>query len=462
MRAMDAALLSLADRIDAVLPQTQCTRCGFAACRPYAEALAAGTSDINRCPPGGDAVVATLATLTGRATRPLDPDCGAAGPLLVAVIDEAACIGCTLCIAACPVDAIVGAQKRMHAVLPSLCSGCELCVAPCPVDCIALLPAERAWTADDAAAARAAGSSGAPRASPATSASSAAPHGRPSRRTILNARGARPRSQPRWPAHARAAAPVHPASHEPDVMTQRTTQAMRSALVLALLLKASIAMSQTVPDFSERLDKLWDYSKPAESQQRFVAEKAKHAAGSREALETATQIARTQGLQRKFAEADATLDTVMPGLDKVPVRVHVRYLLERGRTRNSGGDKPAAMLLFSDALALSERDKLPGADFYRVDTLHMLAIASKADAQLDWNRRALAAAEASSDVRARGWMASLCNNIGWTYFDAGDAATALDVLEEGLAAARSAGQSGQYPTGEMDHRPRLSGDREAR
>ena len=144
----------LALRIDAVLPQTQCTRCGFAGCRPYAEALASGTTQINRCPPGGDDVIGALAALTGQARIPLDPACGAHGPLLVAVIDEAACIGCTLCIQACPVDAIVGAQKRMHAILASLCSGCELCVAPCPVDCITMAPAGRPWTPADAAAAR--------------------------------------------------------------------------------------------------------------------------------------------------------------------------------------------------------------------------------------------------------------------------------------------------------------------
>lgn len=154
MRAVSETLKSLADRIDAVLPQTQCTRCGFAACRPYADALAAGLSDINRCPPGGEAVIAALAALTGRAAKSLDPECGEQAPLLVAVIDEIACIGCTLCIDACPVDAILGAQKRMHAVLPSLCSGCALCVAPCPVDCIVLRPAGRAWSEDDAAAAR--------------------------------------------------------------------------------------------------------------------------------------------------------------------------------------------------------------------------------------------------------------------------------------------------------------------
>lgn len=151
---MDADRDTLAVRIDAVLPQTQCRRCGFAACRPYAEAIAAGTTAINRCPPGGDAVIAALAGLTGRARAALDPACGTHGPLTVAVIDEATCIGCRLCIDACPVDAIIGAPKRMHAVLPSLCSGCELCVAPCPVDCIAMVPADRPWTADDATAAR--------------------------------------------------------------------------------------------------------------------------------------------------------------------------------------------------------------------------------------------------------------------------------------------------------------------
>jgi electron transport complex protein RnfB len=142
------------ERIDALLPQTQCTRCGYPACRPYAEAIADGVADINRCPPGGTATIVALAALTGRDARPLDPTCGVEGPRLRAEIDEAACIGCTLCISACPVDAIVGAPKRMHTVLTSLCTGCELCVPPCPVDCIALLPDARAWTPDDATSAR--------------------------------------------------------------------------------------------------------------------------------------------------------------------------------------------------------------------------------------------------------------------------------------------------------------------
>jgi electron transport complex protein RnfB len=148
------ALSELADRIDELLPQTQCRRCGYEGCGPYAAAIAAGHADVNRCPPGGSDTLDALARLLGRAAPPLDTSRGAPGPLRVARIDEAACIGCTLCIAACPVDAIIGAQKRMHAVLTSLCSGCELCVAPCPVDCIDMIPTDRDWTASDATAAR--------------------------------------------------------------------------------------------------------------------------------------------------------------------------------------------------------------------------------------------------------------------------------------------------------------------
>jgi electron transport complex protein RnfB len=141
-------------RIDDLLPQTQCTRCGYEGCAPYASAIASGDADINRCPPGGDAVVAALADLLGRTRKPVDAACGTPGPLLLARIDDATCIGCTLCIEACPVDAIIGAAKRMHAVLPSLCSGCELCIAPCPVDCITMVPAQREWTREDAHDAR--------------------------------------------------------------------------------------------------------------------------------------------------------------------------------------------------------------------------------------------------------------------------------------------------------------------
>jgi Na+-translocating ferredoxin:NAD+ oxidoreductase subunit B len=132
---------TLADRIDAWLPQTQCTRCGYPRCRDYAEAIAAGTADVNRCPPGGDVTLNALAHLLSAPPKMLDPDCGAPAARVRAVIDEAVCIGCRKCIDACPVDAIVGAGKLMHTVIEAECNGCGLCVPPCPVDCIALLPA---------------------------------------------------------------------------------------------------------------------------------------------------------------------------------------------------------------------------------------------------------------------------------------------------------------------------------
>lgn len=133
--------MSLADRIDALLPQTQCTRCGFEDCRAYAQSLAAGHCGINRCPPGGQYTIDRLAGLTGRAASALDPACGEEAPRRVAEIEEAWCIGCTLCMQACPVDAIAGGPKRMHTVIEAACTGCELCIAPCPVDCIVMVPA---------------------------------------------------------------------------------------------------------------------------------------------------------------------------------------------------------------------------------------------------------------------------------------------------------------------------------
>jgi electron transport complex protein RnfB len=141
-------------RIDSLLPQTQCRRCGFDGCLPYAEAIAQGAVATNRCPPGGEETAAALARLLARAPLALDPSRGEPGPYVVARIDEGACIGCTLCIAACPVDAIVGAAKLMHTVLADRCTGCELCLPPCPVSCIALLPAHRQWMPADADSAR--------------------------------------------------------------------------------------------------------------------------------------------------------------------------------------------------------------------------------------------------------------------------------------------------------------------
>ncbi|MCB1915792.1 MAG: electron transport complex subunit RsxB [Rhodocyclaceae bacterium] len=130
----------LVDKIDAILPQTQCGQCGFPGCRPYANAIADGEADINQCPPGGDEGVRKLADLLGREYKPLNEEHGVEKPKAVAMIDEQTCIGCTLCIQACPVDAIVGAAKQMHTVVEAECTGCELCVAPCPVDCITMEP----------------------------------------------------------------------------------------------------------------------------------------------------------------------------------------------------------------------------------------------------------------------------------------------------------------------------------
>ncbi len=141
----------IADDIDALLPQTQCTRCGYAGCKPYAEAIAAGDAQINQCPPGGAATIESLASLLGRARLPLNPANGIEGPATVAVIDEERCIGCAKCLPPCPVDAIVGARRFMHTVIEALCTGCELCIAPCPVDCIVMVP--RSALAGDAPAA---------------------------------------------------------------------------------------------------------------------------------------------------------------------------------------------------------------------------------------------------------------------------------------------------------------------
>lgn len=131
---------TLADLLDAALPQTQCTRCGYPDCRAYAEAMASGEADINRCPPGGAEGITRLAQISGKPVLPLDLSHGHEGPRQLAVIDEAWCIGCTLCIKACPVDCIVGASKLMHTVIDAQCTGCELCVPACPVDCISMTP----------------------------------------------------------------------------------------------------------------------------------------------------------------------------------------------------------------------------------------------------------------------------------------------------------------------------------
>lgn len=129
----------LVDQINNILPQTQCGQCGFPGCRPYAEAIARDEADINQCPPGGDENIHKLAELLGKEYKPLSEEHGIEKPKQVAIIDEQVCIGCTLCIQACPVDAIIGAAKQMHTIAEDLCTGCELCIPPCPVECISMV-----------------------------------------------------------------------------------------------------------------------------------------------------------------------------------------------------------------------------------------------------------------------------------------------------------------------------------
>ena len=133
-------MIALADRINDALPQTQCTRCGFPDCKAYAQAIALDNAPINQCPPGGLVGIDVLSKITGRPALPLNPDNGTEGPMTVAVIDEAWCIGCTLCLKVCPTDAILGSNKVMHTVIEAACTGCDLCLPVCPVDCIEMVP----------------------------------------------------------------------------------------------------------------------------------------------------------------------------------------------------------------------------------------------------------------------------------------------------------------------------------
>lgn len=147
---MNQQQISLANQLEDALPQTQCTKCGFPSCRAYAEAIALGQANYNQCPPGGAAGVARLAAILARPLLPLNVEHGHERPRPVALIDEAQCIGCTLCIQACPVDAIMGAAKQMHTVISAHCTGCDLCVAPCPVDCISMVNVTEKKTGWDA------------------------------------------------------------------------------------------------------------------------------------------------------------------------------------------------------------------------------------------------------------------------------------------------------------------------
>ena len=133
----------LIEKINSIVPQTQCGKCGFSGCKPYAKAIAEGIADINQCPPGNEEGIQKLAALLGVESKPLNTKHGLPKPESVALIDEETCIGCTFCIQACPVDAIVGASKKLHTVIAPECTGCELCIAPCPVDCITIIPLKK-------------------------------------------------------------------------------------------------------------------------------------------------------------------------------------------------------------------------------------------------------------------------------------------------------------------------------
>jgi tetratricopeptide (TPR) repeat protein len=213
--------------------------------------------------------------------------------------------------------------------------------------------------------------------------------------------------------------------------------ASRSAAIALAVLASPLAHAAT--DASAPIDALWDFESPATSETRFRAEIARHPAGSLAALEATTQLARAEGLQRRFAEADATLDAVAQQLERHPARLRVRYLLERGRVRNSSGAPADAVPLFQQALAAAERDTAPGAAFYRIDALHMLGIAAPPGERLDWDRKALAAAEAASDPRAQGWRGSLLNNLGWAEHERGRYEAALGYWQRALALLEAAG-----------------------
>jgi tetratricopeptide (TPR) repeat protein len=194
-------------------------------------------------------------------------------------------------------------------------------------------------------------------------------------------------------------------------------------------------------DFSARLDSRWDFAKPEVSEARFQEALRQYAANSREALEIATQVARAQGLQRRFDAAHATLDRIEPELERVDARVRARYLLERGRVFNSSGAVTKAVPLFRQAAEVAKRAGRDGDAFYEIDALHMLGIAAPVAERLDWNMRALAAAEGAKDSRARAWLGSLYHNIGWTWFERGEHGQALDHGEKALHVREAAGDT---------------------
>ena len=211
------------------------------------------------------------------------------------------------------------------------------------------------------------------------------------------------------------------------------------ALVITLAALPMPANAADNPDFSATLDSQWIYEKPAISEQRFRAELAQWPQDDPRSLEAATQVARAQGLQRKFADAHATLDAVEKKLDGMPAHLRVRYLLERGRAFNSGGAPERAVPLFAEALSLAD---CAGDSFYAIDAAHMLGIAAPAGERLDWNMKALAMAEKADDARSKRWLGPLYNNIGYTYQERGNYAEALVYYRKALPAYVARGEPG--------------------
>jgi tetratricopeptide (TPR) repeat protein len=210
------------------------------------------------------------------------------------------------------------------------------------------------------------------------------------------------------------------------------------ASALAAVGAVAWAGTGSLAAFSANLDAQWDFRDPARSEQRFRAALAPWSLDEPQALIIETQIARTQGLQRRFSDAHATLDAVAARLDGMPSHVRVRYLLERGRVFNTAGARERALPLFAEALSLAD---CADDEFYAVDAAHMLAIAAPEPEQIRWNMKALALASGARDPRARGWDASLYNNLGWNYHDRGDAATALAYWEKALLARERSGDA---------------------
>jgi tetratricopeptide (TPR) repeat protein len=211
----------------------------------------------------------------------------------------------------------------------------------------------------------------------------------------------------------------------------RVCAAILVAMTIGFAMPASPATAADAPLDTAWLDRAWDFDRPAESEARFRAELAALPRGSVAGLEVSTQIARAQGLQRKFDAAHATLDAVEKTLPGKPERVRIRYLLERGRAFNSSRQPDKAVPLFKDAL---DRARAAAEDFLAIDAAHMLGIAAPAEEGLKWNLEAVAMTERTSDARARRWLASLYNNIGWTYHERGDYATALAYFEKAVPA----------------------------